>query len=119
MDSESQTPTLFSHSISGTTPHSGARSSLSREATTSLTSPLSHVSSNAKRFVRPDGRTVHVARSPDEEMRLRRRLTSYGTWRRQIEEKDAESAVGEGNWDIVIHGSEQHVSRHCEPVSEF
>lgn len=45
--------------------------------------------------MRPDGRRIHIAGSPEEHERLRKTLPSI--------EPDAE-------FDIYIHGSDEHVS---------
>lgn len=52
-----------------------------------------HLPRRARHFLRPDGRKVHIAFSPDEAVRLRRRL----------------SAIEKDEFDMVIHGSDQHV----------
>lgn len=53
-------------------------------------------SGRLRRFVRADGRSVHVASSPAEAEGLRRRL------RQQEEDQD---------FDLYIHGSPEHVSK--------
>jgi len=54
---------------------------------------LAHARSRLRHFLRPDGRKVHIALSPEEADKLRRTLS--------ITEK--------AGFDIVIHGEEEHV----------
>ena len=54
---------------------------------------LQHTRSRLRHFLKPDGRKVHIVSSPEEAVRLRRRL----------------SVVEKGEFDIVIHGDEEHV----------
>jgi len=54
---------------------------------------LAHARSRLRHFLRPDGRKVHIALSPEEADRLRRTL----------------SVTEKGGFDIVIHGEEEHV----------
>lgn len=58
---------------------------------------LHHSGKRFRQFLRPDGRKVHVASSPDEANLLRKRLSA-------VNEKD--------DFDLVIHGSIEHVSLH-------
>jgi hypothetical protein len=118
----------FSHTVTGSTPHSRpdrqvsisdpAANGISRQPTTNLNNPLSRVSTSARQFLRPDGTIVHVARSPDEERQIRRRLTRQSTLA-VVNEKDYESNMNDTTaasdkhakgWDIVISGSDEHVS---------
>lgn len=55
---------------------------------------LHHTGKRLRHFLRPDGRKVHIAGSPDEAEYLRRTLS--------LSEKD-------GDFDLVIHGSPEHV----------
>jgi hypothetical protein len=55
---------------------------------------LHHTGKRLRHFLRPDGRKVHVAGSPDEADLLRKTLSST--------EKP-------GEFDLVIHGSPEHV----------
>ena len=57
---------------------------------------LHHTGKKLRHFLRPDGRKVHIAGSPDEAEQLRRTLS--------VSEK-------EGGFDLVIHGSPEHVRR--------
>jgi len=54
-----------------------------------------HTGRRLRQFLRPDGRTVHVAASPEAAETLRRQLSQ--------DHKDAE-------FDLIIHGSPEHVS---------
>ena len=54
-----------------------------------------HTGKKLKHFMRPDGRKVHIARSPDEANHMRRKLSNAN-------EKE--------DFDLVIHGSPEHVS---------
>src|SRR5262249_19800930 len=54
---------------------------------------LQHTRSRVRHFLKPDGRKVHIVSSPEEAVRLRGRL----------------SVVEKGEFDIVIHGDEEHV----------
>lgn len=55
---------------------------------------LAHARSRLRHFLRPDGRKVHIASSPEDAEKLRRTL----------------SVTEKGDFDIVIHGEEEHVS---------
>jgi low temperature requirement protein LtrA len=109
----------YEHTITGT-PHyhdvtdkvpesttTTTRGPIDRQPATNLSNPLSLVSSNARKFVRPNGQLVHVAGSPDEERRLRKRLTHQNSMSGVLEEKDEDG--GNEIWDIVIHGSPEHI----------
>ena len=54
---------------------------------------LQHTRSRLRQFLKPDGRKVHIVSSPEEAVRLRRTL----------------SVAEKGEFDIVIHGDEDHV----------
>jgi hypothetical protein len=54
-----------------------------------------HPGRRLKQFMRPDGRRVHVAPTPEEENKLRQHLS--------ISEPN-------NDFDIFIHGSPEHVS---------
>jgi low temperature requirement protein LtrA len=49
-------------------------------------------------FLHPSGKRVHVAGTPDEAQGLHKTLTNQG--------------LADGEWDVVIHGSADHVSLH-------
>jgi hypothetical protein len=53
-----------------------------------------HTGKRLKHFLRPDGRKVHIASSPDEANHIRKKL----------------STANEKDFDLVIHGSPEHVS---------
>jgi hypothetical protein len=53
-----------------------------------------HTGRRLRRFLHPDGRKIHIAGSPDEAERLRKTLSEC--------EKESE-------FDLVIHGSDEHV----------
>ena len=57
---------------------------------------LQHTGKRLRQILRPDGRKVHVAHSPEELDNQRRRLSS-------IAEKNEQ-------FDVVLHGSNEHVS---------
>lgn len=48
-----------------------------------------------RKFIRPDGRRIHIASSPEEHERLRKTLPKI--------EPDEE-------YDVYIHGSDEHVN---------
>jgi len=52
--------------------------------------------SRARQIIRRDGKKIHVASSPQEVEGLRRKLSSVN--------------APNDDWDIVIHGSGEHVS---------
>jgi hypothetical protein len=54
-----------------------------------------HTGKRVRQFLRPDGRKVHIASSPDEANHMRRK------WSTANEKED---------FDLVIHGSPEHVS---------
>lgn len=54
---------------------------------------LQHTRSRLRHFFKPDGRKVHIVSSPEEAVRLRGKL----------------SVAEKGEFDIVIHGDEDHV----------
>ena len=54
-----------------------------------------HTGKRLRHFLRPDGRKVHIASSPDEANHMRRKLST-------AEEKE--------DFDLVVHGSPEHVS---------
>jgi hypothetical protein len=54
-----------------------------------------HTGKRLRHFLRPDGRKVHIASSPDEANHLRRKLSTAN-------EKE--------DFDLVIHGSPEHAS---------
>lgn len=54
-----------------------------------------HTGKRIRQLLRPDGRKVHIAQSPEEATTLRRTLT-------ETNEKE--------DFDLVIHGSPEHVS---------
>jgi hypothetical protein len=58
---------------------------------------LQHTRSRLRQFLKPDGRKVHIVSSPEEAVKLRRKL----------------SVAEKGEFDIVIHGDEEHV-RICQ-----
>ncbi len=63
--------------------------------TTGTTTPVEHTHNPVRRlrhFFRPDGRRVHIAHSPDEAEKLKRRLS-----------------VLDEEFELVIHGSDEHV----------
>ncbi|KZF20755.1 hypothetical protein L228DRAFT_284697 [Xylona heveae TC161] len=70
-----------------------------------------------RQFFRPDGRRVHVARSPEELEHLRRNLSTTssrnGNDARRISsiaaEKNSESVEGEQEPELMVHGSPEHV----------
>ncbi|KAF2471400.1 uncharacterized protein BDR25DRAFT_285984 [Lindgomyces ingoldianus] len=66
---------------------------------------LHHTGKRLRHFFRPDGRKVHIAGSPDEAEKLRKTLSAV--------EK-------EGEFDLVIHGSPEHIEalRHTHAHHE-
>ena len=59
---------------------------------------LHHAGKRIRQFLSPEGKQVHIASSPDEATQLQKTL----------------SASNEKNdFDLVIHGSPEHVSAHC------
>lgn len=64
-------------------------------STSVLDGPHIHSGRRLKKLLRPDGRRIHIAASPEEHDRLRKSLPSI--------EPD-------GEFDIYIHGSDEHVS---------
>ncbi|KAH7392845.1 bacterial low temperature requirement A protein-domain-containing protein [Pyrenochaeta sp. MPI-SDFR-AT-0127] len=66
---------------------------------------LHHTGKRLKQFLRSDGRKVHIASSPDEANHLRKTLSS-------AQEKD--------DFDLVIHGSPEHIEalRHTHAHHE-
>ncbi|KAF2491628.1 hypothetical protein BU16DRAFT_574646 [Lophium mytilinum] len=75
-DSVSIAPTAVSHQHQHQHPH------------------LHHTGRRLRHFLRPDGRKVHIAGSPDEAEKLKRTLS--------VSEK-------EGTFDLVIHGTDEHI----------
>jgi hypothetical protein len=59
-----------------------------------------HTGKRLRHFFRPDGRKVHIAHSPDEVEKLKRRLSVA----------DPAEVGCENGFDVVIHGSLDHVS---------
>jgi hypothetical protein len=57
-----------------------------------------HTGKRIRHFLRPDGRKVHIASSPDDANDLRRKLSTAN-------EKD--------DFDLVVHGSPEHVTIFC------
>jgi low temperature requirement protein LtrA len=120
MESGTSTPP-FSHTISHMPTHHASVSAQGATSGTNIDSSLTHVDSNTKKFRRPDGKIVHVAGSPDEERKLRKRLTwqsSMPSPQLEKSEYDSQGAIGDnglgpltetGDWDIVIHGSPEHI----------
>ncbi|RYN20823.1 hypothetical protein AA0115_g10037 [Alternaria tenuissima] len=53
-----------------------------------------HTGKRLRHFLRPDGRKVHIASSPDEANHMRRKLST-------AEEKE--------DFDLVVHGSPEHI----------
>ena len=56
----------------------------------------SHTGKRLRKLLRPDGKRIHIAASPEEHLRLTRTLPN-------IEPDD--------NFEVHIHGSAEHVSR--------
>lgn len=56
---------------------------------------IHHAGKNVRQFLRPDGKKVHIASSPDEANQLRRKLSTAN----EMED-----------FDLFIHGSPEHVS---------
>ena len=57
-----------------------------------------HSGRRLRQFLRPDGRRVHIAHSPEEAEKMRRRLTSGD------QDKDQDQ-----DFDLYIHGSPEHL----------
>jgi hypothetical protein len=59
-----------------------------------------HSGKRLRQFFSPEGRRIHVAHSPDEANKIRKQSLA-------VNEKD--------DFDLVIHGSPEHVSLNDEP----
>jgi hypothetical protein len=57
-----------------------------------------HTGKRLRHFLRPDGRKVHIAATPDEVEKLKKRLSVSDP-----------TLTGDGGFDVVIHGSLDHV----------
>jgi hypothetical protein len=61
---------------------------------------FAHEFGRVRKILRPDGKKLHIAQTPEEVEKLKRRLS-------RISPMDQD-------WEVVIHGSLEHVSlRHC------
>jgi hypothetical protein len=68
---------------------------------------LHHTGRRIRQFFMPDGRKIHVAHSPEELENHKRRKSSAAALEKMDEEED---------FDVVLHGSSEHVSH---PISSL
>lgn len=59
-----------------------------------ITHTVQHTGQRLKHFLKPDGRRVHVAASPEEKIKIHKNLSAI--------EPD-------GNFDVCLHGSPEHL----------
>ena len=71
------------------------------ESSVGVSSYSHEIFNRVRHIVRPDGRKVHVAGSPADVEPLKRKISTV--------------MPNEDEWDIVIHGSGEHVSRCFKP----
>jgi hypothetical protein len=58
---------------------------------------FAHEFGRVRKILRPDGKKLHIAQSPEEVEKLKRTLSSISPL--------------DQDWEVVIHGSLEHVSR--------
>lgn len=76
---------------------------------------LHHAGRRLRHFLRPDGRKVHIVHSPDEAEKLKkdiiRRKSEVVGWNSgNTTEKGGDDGSGDLEYDIVVHGSVDHIT---------